>query len=100
MTTTLPNRRAAIAALQKAIQEFSGCTGPGKWAVNPNGRNFIGLTYTSKITAYPETSLGGEPWDLYGGAEILAFSKLKSDRTVSCQKSGSFFASAIIFVRD
>jgi hypothetical protein len=99
MRTTLPSRTTAIAALQKAILEFSGYTGPGKWAVNPNGRNFIGLTYSSK-TAWPESSLGGEPWDLYGGDQILAASGLKSDRTVSCQKSRSFFASAIIFVKD
>ncbi|MGD0095531.1 MAG: hypothetical protein ABSB60_03495 [Terracidiphilus sp.] len=95
----LPNRAAAVEALQRSMQEFK-CTGPGKWTVNRSGRNYIALTYTCQLAAFPEYTLGSEPWDLWGGQQILVSSHLKSDRTVSCQKSSSYFASAIIFVED
>ena len=100
-TATRPHRTVAVAALQKAIKKFSGYRGPGRWTVDQKGRDFITLTYTSgRLAVYPEYVFGSEPWDLWGGQEILASSNLKSDRTVSGEDSTSFFGSAIIFVED
>jgi len=99
-TVKLPNRTAAIAALRSAIQIHScnGCGGPGKWTVDGRGRNFIALTVT--WDDFPESVVADEPWELWGGEEILACAHLESERMVSGDESGSFFASAIIFVAD
>ncbi|MGA3049830.1 MAG: hypothetical protein ABSD67_24720 [Terracidiphilus sp.] len=101
-TTTLPNRTAAAIALQRAVQihSLNGCSGPGKWKVDECGRNFIALTFTFGDADFLEYVVADEPWELWGGEEILASAHLESGRTLSGDESGSFFASAIIFVED
>jgi hypothetical protein len=99
-TTTLPNRTAAVAALQRASQTFNRYAGPGEWTVDGRGRNFIALIFTCRMADLPDNFTGDDPWDRCGGEDILASAHLGSDRTMSGNDSGYFFASAIIFVAE
>ena len=99
-TATRPNRTTSIAKLQRAIHAFNGYTGPGQWTVDGSGRSFIALTFTCSLADLPSHAVGDEPWDHWGGEEILTTAKLDSDRTMSGEESRSYFASAIIFVEN
>jgi len=92
-TVKLPNRTAAIAALRSAIQihSFNGCSGPGKWKVDGQGRTFIALTVTFDVGDFPEHVVADEPWEFWGGEEILASAHLESDRTVTLAGSSALW---------